>query len=255
MMSRKKIASVFILLLISSFALFAQSPQQYFEQGNDAYSKQDFQGAVDNYNKVLDADVHSAEVYFNLANAYYKLNRIAPSIYNYEKALELDPGNADIKNNLAFAENMKIDAISTLPQGVFKRWYNALLKTFSLDGWAILTVSLILLAMVSFILYYFTYATGRKRLFFTSSFIALGLGIFALFMAFNFQARSQKDQFAIVFSKEAQVKSGPNLASEEAFILHEGTKVGVIEADGDWKRIKLADGSEGWIPASDIREL
>ena len=234
---------------------FAQSPEQFFKEGNDAYAKQDFQGAVDNYKQVLDAGMQSPEVYFNLANAYYKLNRVAPSIYNYEKALELKPGDKEIKNNLAFAENMKVDAISPLPQSVFKRWYAAVLNLFDLDGWAILTVVLILLSMLAFILYYFTYSTTRKRLLFTTSFVALGLGLFGLLMAFRYQAKMNNEQYAVVFAKEAQVKSGPNLASDEAFVLHEGTKVGILEVNGDWKLIKLADGSEGWIPSTDIKEL
>ena len=60
---------------------------------------------------------------------------------------------------------------------------------------------------------------------------------------------------AIVFADESSVKAEPNARSQEAFALHEGTKVNVLEELNDWKKIKIADGSIGWIPAEDIKEL
>ena len=41
--------------------------------------------------------------------------------------------------------------------------------------------------------------------------------------------------------------------SEEVFILHEGTKVFVLDALDNWKKIKLADGKLGWIIADEIK--
>ena len=112
-----------------------------------------------------------------------------------------------------------------------------------------------LLFALSFIIYYFGKTTALKRGFFTTSFVALGLGLLSLALAFQAQSNEKNKQFAIVFSAEAEIKSEPNLASEEAFVLHEGTKVRVLETEGDWQMIRLADGKEGWIPATDIKIL
>jgi len=49
--------------------------------------------------------------------------------------------------------------------------------------------------------------------------------------------------------------SDPNKTSSEAFRLHEGTKVQVLEAYDNWNKIKLSDGKIGWIPSQDIKEL
>ena len=254
-MIRSSYRFVILVLFMASLSLNAQTPQQLFETGNSQYAQNNFEEAIKNYEKVLDAGYESAAVYYNLANANYKLNRIAPSVYNYEKALALKPNDKEIKNNLEFAQNMTIDAITPLPENTFKRWWNQLLHIFSLDGWAILTVVCMLLFALSFIIYYFGKTTALKRGFFTTSFVALGLGLLSLALAFQAQSNEKNKQFAIVFSAEAEIKSEPNLASEEAFVLHEGTKVRVLETEGDWQMIRLADGKEGWIPATDIKIL
>ena len=45
------------------------------------------------------------------------------------------------------------------------------------------------------------------------------------------------------------------MGSNVAFTLHEGTKVQISAQDGNWFRITLADGKDGWIPASDLKQL
>ncbi len=79
--------------------------------------------------------------------------------------------------------------------------------------------------------------------------------LISLFFAFQKYNMVQKDQPAIVFSQEAEVRSEPNLRSTEAFKLHEGTKVQVLDTVNNWKKIKLVDGKTGWIPSDDIKAL
>lgn len=246
---------VLAVFLLNCFSLVAQTPEQVFETGNSQYAQNNFEEAIKNYEQVLDAGYESAAVYYNLGNANYKLNRIAPSIYNFEKALQLKPNDQEIKNNLEFAQNMTVDAITPLPQNTFKKWYRAVLGLFNLDGWAILTVVLFGVFTISFLVYYFIASTSLKRTFFTLSFLALGLGLLSLTMAFQAQSDANNRNFAIVFSTETEIKNAPNLAGETSFVLHEGTKVRILEEDVNWVQIQLADGKEGWMPASDIKIL
>ena len=87
-----------------------------FKKANTLYNNGKYLEAIDNYMSILETNTHSAELYFNLGNAHYKLNNIATSIYYYEKALQLKPNDKDIINNIAFARNMTIDAIDTVPE-------------------------------------------------------------------------------------------------------------------------------------------
>ena len=116
------LSGIFITFMLLCAVGFAQTPTNLFEKGNKQYADENYQEAINSYEEVIKQGYQSPALYFNLANAEYKLNRIAPSVYYYEKALQLDPHNEDVQNNLSFAKNMTIDAITPLPQNMFKKW-------------------------------------------------------------------------------------------------------------------------------------
>ena len=53
----------------------------------------------------------------------------------------------------------------------------------------------------------------------------------------------------------AYIKSAPSIQSDDLFILHEGTKVQVLEVFNDWTKIKLSDGMIGWLENLAIEEI
>ena len=62
-----------------------------------------------------------------------------------------------------------------------------------------------------------------------------------------------KADYAIVMRPVSSVKSSPSAeSSKDLFVLHEGTKVSILDSVGKWYNISLSDGRQGWIPESDI---
>lgn len=226
-----------------------------FEQGNTLYNDGNYTLAIEKYQSILDNGKHSAELYFNLGNAYYKLNNIAPSIYYYEKALQLAPNDKDILNNIAFARNMTIDDIATIPEIGFSKFVNSITNMMSFDAWAMMAVGFLILFVVLFLSYYFSYTSVKKRIAFVVSSASIVLACVSVVIAYHNYNLKKNDRPAIVFAKESQIKSEPNLRSTEAFKLHEGTKVQILDTVNNWKRIKLADGKTGWIVSDDIKAL
>lgn len=245
---------IYILAFLFSSITLAEN-NQLFNEGNALYNDANYTEALEKYKTILESGEHSAELYFNIANAHYKLNHIAPSIYYYEKALLLDPNDKDIKNNIAFARNMTVDAIDSVPEVGISKFIKKVTNMMSFDSWAQLSVTLVVLFVLLFIIYYFTYSTSKKRLAFVSGNVSLLLAIIALGFAFHKFKLVNNDQPAIVFAQETKIKSEPNLRSTEAFVLHEGTKVQVLDTVSNWKKIKLADGKTGWILNDDIKML
>ncbi|MCF7559448.1 tetratricopeptide repeat protein [Sabulilitoribacter multivorans] len=243
-----------ILLFLLSLNVFCQN-QDLFDKANALYNEGKYAESIDNYKAILDSGVHSADVYFNIANAHYKLNNIAPSIYFYEKALQLAPNDSDIKNNLAFAQNMTIDAIDIIPDAGIAKLIKTITNKLSFDAWAKTSVVLVFVFVMLFLLYYFSYSTGKKRLAFIGSLTSLVLVCVTLTFAFHKHNLDKNDNPAIVFVQESKVKSDPNNRSEESFRLHEGTKVQVLQEYDNWKEVKLADGKTGWVVADDIKLL
>ena len=246
--------ALYILTFLLSTISIAQN-EALFEQGNTLYNDGNYTEAIEKYHAILDSGKHSTELYFNLGNSYYKLNNIAPSIYYYEKALQLAPNDKDILNNISFARNMTIDVVDTIPEVGFSKIIKSVTNMMSFDAWSKIAVSLVILFVILFLSYYFSYTSFKKRLAFIGSLASVVLACAALSLAYHKYNLEKNDKPAIVFAKESQIKSEPNLRSTEAFKLHEGTKVQILDTVQNWKKIKLADGKIGWIVNDDIKAL
>ncbi|MES2573406.1 MAG: tetratricopeptide repeat protein [Bacteroidota bacterium] len=242
---------IFILLLTSQF-FFAQSS---FEKGNDLYQKGKYDQAISEYESILASKKHSAELYFNLGNCYYKLNKVAPAIYNYEKALILNPDDAEIMNNLKFAQKLQIDEIKVVPAVGFSKMVQNFTATFHYNTWAWISVGFSILFLAFFIGYYFLQTTLLKRIFFIGMFVLLLLLLISVSAGISEKNHFENEKPAIVFAEVTEMKSEPQKASNTALMLHEGTKVFVLETLNNWRKIQLTDGTEGWIEKTAIKEV
>ncbi|AWI24939.1 tetratricopeptide repeat protein [Flavobacterium pallidum] len=241
----------YILLLCVSFS-FAQSG---FEKGNALYRKGNYAEAAESYESVLQAKKHSAELYFNLGNCYYKLHKIAPAIYNYEKALLLSPNDSEIKNNLKFAQKAAIDDVKEVPHVGFLKMIENVAGIFTYETWAWMAVIFAFGCFLLFVGYYFSPTALTKRLYFMGMFASLfviGLSIGAAYIGRNANADNRS---AIVFEDVLPVKSEPKSDAQDAFVLHEGTKVSITDTLDVWRKVRISDQAEGWVPAQSIKEI
>jgi tetratricopeptide (TPR) repeat protein len=240
------------ILLLTTQVFFAQNG---FENGNALYQKGKYQEAITAYESVFRTKKQSAELYFNIGNCYYKLNKVAPAIYNYEKALLLNPTDAEIQNNLKFAQKLQIDDIKTVEKVGFNKLIQDFTNTFHYNTWGGIAVGLSIVFLLFFVGYYFSQITVSKRLFFFGMFFVMLLLIVSVAAAIFEKNQYNNDQPAIVFSEIVSVKSEPKNGATDAFVIHEGTKVYVIESLDNWDKIQLTDGNEGWIQSSAIKRL
>ena len=71
-----------------------------------------------------------------------------------------------------------------------------------------------------------------------------------------FAALEKKDMVdastGIVLVQAVSVKSSPDSAGNDLFILHEGTKVDVLSTYDGWMEIMIADGNKGWVSGDAI---
>jgi uncharacterized protein YgiM (DUF1202 family) len=58
-----------------------------------------------------------------------------------------------------------------------------------------------------------------------------------------------------VFAAISPLKKAPKTISKDIIILHEGTKVFVLEAKENYKKVQLTDGQIGWILSENIKEV
>ena len=239
------------LVLVVNVGLFAQG-NILFEQANKAYEQEKYNEAIDIYNRLMRSNTLNApELYYNLANAYYKTNKIAPSIYYYEKALVLKPNDKAIQDNLILAKRMRIDNFDIISEPFLAKVLNAFTSFFTVDIWAMISIIFALLFLALFTLYFLK----RKRIFFIGFWMSLFL-VFYAFLSANYQLNKlNNNSFAIVFDKEISLQKEAQLTADTIEPLHEGTKVKVLEQDGDWSKVQLSDGREGWLLNDSIKLL
>ena len=242
---------LYLLFLITPIS-WAQSP---FEKGNQYYQKENYQAAITSFESILNSGKESAEVYFNLGNAYYKLHKVAPAIYNYEKALLLSPNDEEIKTNLDFARKMTIDDIKVIPRVGFQKLISDFTSKYYYDTWAWIAVAFAFLFLAFFAGYYFSQRTVLKRIFFFGMFVWLaGIGLTAA-SGFYEKNRTDSEKPAIIFAETTPLKNEPKINSQDATVLHEGTKVYILESIANWKKVELTDETTGWIEEDAIKEI
>ena len=222
-------------------------------EADSAYVRGQYQQAISDYESLLKQGA-SAELYYNLGNAYYRTENIPQAVLNYERALLLSPGDRDIRFNLQIARSKTFDKIVPESEMFFVTWYRAMVNMMSVDGWARTALFALGLTIILLLVYLFA-----DRLWLRKAGFFGGVALLILFVMSNLFAWQQKQDLinrkgAIIFAPSVTVKSTPAANGTDLFILHEGTKVVIIDGSmKDWKEIRLADGKEGWIESKKIR--
>ena len=247
---------LFLLCIFSVTLFVAQtSNTNLFDKANLNYKEGNYQEAIKLYQEIEAKGAVSSTLFFNLANSYYKLNTVASTIYYYEKALILDPLNTDASNNLEFARRMTIDNIEELPKTFLQRLEINYIQKFSYNQWAKFAIGFSILFAVLFLLFFFENTSNKKRVYFLTSVISFVFLSITTTISYNQYNKAQNKKYGIIFAPKVVVKNAPTINSDEVFTLHEGTKITILDAVDNWKKIILADGKIGWISAENLKEL
>jgi len=216
-------------------------------QASDAYIQTRYQDAYDLYKSIHDSGLESAMLYYNLGNSAFKMQQYAYAILWFERAKLLDPKNMDITHNLDLANQFCLDKITPIPQFFLHTWLRTVRDALSANSWAWSTLCLLTLSCLLLLTFFFGRSrTGRRWAFYGSLFVLL-LAIGAFSFGWSQKQQIEHRAHAIVFAPVVSVKSAPDRQGKDLFIIHEGTKVRILEQMGAWGRIELADGRQGWM--------
>ena len=254
-------ARSFLMLLMAGLASFSfvtqahAAAQSVKQQADSAYVDGNYQKAIALYDSLLTEGV-SADLYYNLGNAYYRMDDITRAVLYYERAIQLAPGDEDIRFNLQMARSKTIDKIVPESEPFFVTWYHSLVNMTSVDGWAYVALVSLALAVVLALVYLFSNPVWMRKIGFFGAFATI-----VIFLVANLLAWQQRDTLthhkgAIIMESAVTVKSTPAKNGTDLFILHEGTKVVIVDDTmREWKEVRLADGKQGWLQTSQIEEI
>ena len=253
---KKIIIAINIIWMFSPSILSAQiNLESIFSQANELYNKGSYIEAINNYKEIIKNDFHSAELYYNLGNAYYRLDSIASSVYYYEKALQLNPNDREIIDNLALVNKTLVDEIDPITTPLIESILNSISNIFYFETWGYISIFFSFLIVALFLSYYFANSSRIKRLTFVLLCISSILMLASLINGNKGYDNYVNNEYAIIYSYETDLKTERNFRSETLFMLHEGTKVQVIDNYNNWIKVRLVNGQIGYIQLIDVKIL
>ena len=251
-----KATALALLLLLVPFGTTqaAESyPDSLWNAGVQAYTAGDYASALKDWEDVRATGLMSKELYFNLGNAYFKTGEIAPAILWYERALRLDPSDADVRYNLEFARAQTQDKIDEVPEIFFEQWGHAMCYLLPSNTWAVLSLVFFGLTVALVLLFLLGRTSTQRRMGFFAAIVTFLIAFLGWDFAQWQRTEALRQDMAIVMRPVSSVKSSPSAeGAKDLFILHEGTRVKILDNVSGFSNIELADGRQGWIPSGEI---
>jgi tetratricopeptide (TPR) repeat protein len=252
-------AVALVLLMMVPMAASAQNEayvDSLWNVANEAYAEGRWADAVKDYEMISEMGLESASLYCNTGNAFFKDGNVPMAILYYERALKIDPSYADARYNLELMNATIQDRIDPVPEFILKVWMRDACYIMDSDAWAVCFLVFFALTLAMALVFLLAPSAGGRRAGFFSGIIMLILAVFSVSFAIWQKNDYVNADEAVVMRPVASVKSSPATeSSTDLFILHEGTKVKIVDEVGRWNNIELADGRQGWLPSEDVEVI
>jgi tetratricopeptide (TPR) repeat protein len=249
----KKIAATFCAAVLSLLA--CAQVDTAWQKANALYTEGKYEEASNAYLQLEESGKANSSLFYNAGNAFYKQGEIAKAILYYERALRLAPDDEDARYNLELANMQTVDKIEPIPQFFLVAWIQSFCNIFDVDTWSIVGAALFALTLVLTLAMLFGQTPLRKKVSFTFAVACLSLSLVSTCIAAREKRHLSSHAEAIVYAPVTSVKASPDAGGVDLFVLHEGTKVELLETIGSWEKIKTADGNQGWLPTSAIENI
>ena len=255
-----------LAVLVAAFGAFfavvgvalaqSQSPSDLMEEANTLYEREEYAGAAQQYEALLDQGYADAAVYYNLGNAYFKNDELGRAILNYLRAEELSPRDPDIQANLEFARGKTVDRVEPGGESLF-----AGVSGFA-RGWATagevgaISLLLWLVSAVAIGTLIVRRDVPRRSDIRNGAIAASAVTLLSLALLLTMLYANTNDNAGVVVASTVDVMSGPGKQYETEFTLNSGAQVRLVDTRQGWVRIALpGDDLQGWAPSGDIEAV
>jgi tetratricopeptide (TPR) repeat protein len=227
------------LLLVCATCVRAGNAGAEFDAANKLYEQSKYPEAAAAYQKIIEAGQPSAAVYFNLGNAYFKVGQLGRAVAAYRQAEGLAPRDPDVRANIQFARDQ-----AQGPTLTASRW-TRLFGRLSLNEWTLLAAAavwvwLLLLAAGQL------WPAGRTAL--RGGLMAVGVAALVLCAcAASAFYGARFTRTAVIITSDAVVRHGPLDEAAEAFKVHDGAELQVLDEKDKWLQVSPGANRIGWV--------
>mgnify|MGYP003340999405 CR=1 FL=1 len=250
----KRIHTMILFVGLLNLNLFSEQKLNYKKLADSAstlYKNGKFDQTLTIYKSIIESGCESWKLHFNLANCYFKMNKLGLAIAHYEKALKINPESEDVKLNLDIVSNHVVDKIKTKDLFIENEIRNYFVYKFNTEHWAIITILCLAMSIIFFSFYFLSVTVKMKRL-------GFWMGIsFLIFFIISFALGkievNDKNELAnaVVIEPQADLFENPDHNSKK-ITLHDGTRMKILQKEGEWINIQLSNGNEGWLSVKSV---
>lgn len=263
-----KLFHTLLIAICGAFMLctpIAAAQPGIIEQADSAYVNDDFAVARNLYEQAIDSLGSSAMLYYNLGNTYYRLGNNGMAIVCYERALRLDPTNADAKANLEFVNSRITDKVGN--SGSFlSNTFNKIVCMAHSNTWAYIGLGAFIALLGAIALYIFSQSVRMRKIGFFGGILLALATVSAITLSWKGATRAKAHDTAIVTEPSTILSTSPRAPkdrSEEAFLLHEGTKVTILDSVTSavdttrtkWYEVSVDNTHRAWISSKTIERI
>ncbi len=234
----------------------ADTLEEIFQTGNEAYFAGRFDAATRAYERLVELGVRDADVFYNLGTSYARRRQDGRAIAAFERAVRLSPGDGDARAALDRCRTrlagqraeregeVTIDGGPPLGEALFGGLSENALAALALVFAGLMFGGLSVLPRVRA-------ETWRLAVGIGVPLAAIGLAMSGLGVAIRagwFEAGSP----AVVVSPSARLLEGPRADAQERGEAREGERVWVLGREGAFARVGLSGGRGGWLSRDEI---
>ena len=240
--------SLVILALFLLFNAKAQEASSLFQTANTYYKNRQYDEAEKLYLLVLKKDSKNVNALYNLGNTYFHLKQFPYAVWYYERALKLNPDSKYIKHNIEETNNKLFNKIEFSKEFFVTKQLKGLVHATSSNGWGTYLLIALWLGSISMVIYFVT----KHNLFYKIGITALLVAVLFGWFTYSTFAKEHQQDYAIILTTTAYLKNAPVETMNAADTIQTGVKVQIIDADKNWRKIKLPNDKTGWIEKSNL---
>ena len=147
----KKLVLISLICVVSAVTMPVSA--DLISDADLAYVSDQFERAVELYDRAVDSLGGSSERYYNLGNAYFRSGHPGMAIVSYERALRLDPTDSDVRDNLEFVNSRITDRIDA-GDSFINNSVDSIAVSLHPDTWGVIALVTFLLMLAGVLVYF-----------------------------------------------------------------------------------------------------
>ena len=252
-------------LIIALAAWTGMAASAITEKVDSAYAADNFTEALTLYQQAMEADGPSAALWYNIGNTRYRLGETGQAILAYERSLRLDPTDRDTRANLDFVVSRTTDRPGDTGSFISNS-ADAIAASAAPNTWAWVALGIFALCIAAAAMYIFGSGVMLRKTGFFSAIVLLIATVAAVAIALRAASNATATDRAVITAGSTILSTSPREPkdrSEEAMMLHEGTRVTILDsvaAPGDasglkWYDVSIDNHHRAWIKSSDVEVI